>query len=83
MIKHFPGDGAGEGGRESHTIAGKYAVYPGGNYEEFLNPFKASFKLKGKTGSAAAVMTSYSIGIKADGSPLGGERVGSAYSSWK
>ena len=26
MIKHFPGDGAGEGGRESHTRAGKYAA---------------------------------------------------------
>ena len=84
MIKHFPGDGAGEGGRESHTRAGKYAVYPGGNFEEHLTPFaQGGLKLKGKTGAATAVMTSYSIGINADGSALGGERVGSAYSKSK
>lgn len=52
MIKHFPGDGAGEGGRESHTRAGKYAVYPGGNFEEHLTPFaQGGLKLKGKTGA--------------------------------
>jgi len=32
MIKHWPGDGAGEGGREAHLNAGKYAVYPGNNF---------------------------------------------------
>lgn len=84
MIKHFPGDGAGESGRESHTRAGKYAVYSGNNFDEHLKPFaNGGLKLKGKTGSATAVMTSYSIGINADGSALGGERVGSAYSKTK
>ncbi|MDF9824048.1 beta-glucosidase [Breznakia sp. PF5-3] len=81
MIKHFPGDGAGEGGRESHTAAGKYAVYPGGNYDEHLLPFtEGGMKLNGKTGSATAVMTSYSIGVDADGnSQFGDQLVGSAY----
>ena len=84
MIKHFPGDGAGEGGRESHTRAGKYAVYPGGNFEEHLIPFaQGGLKLKGKTGSATSVMTSYSIGIDAAGNAIGGDRVGSAYSKYK
>ncbi|MFV0396220.1 MAG: glycoside hydrolase family 3 N-terminal domain-containing protein [Coprobacillaceae bacterium] len=84
MIKHFPGDGAGEGGRESHTASGKYAVYPGNNFDEHLIPFtEGGLKLNGETGSATAVMTSYSIGIDAEGNALGGERVGSAYSSYK
>lgn len=53
-------------------------------FEEHLTPFaQGGLKLKGKTGAATAVMTSYSIGINADGSALGGERVGSAYSSLK
>ena len=86
MIKHFPGDGPGEGGRESHMRAGKYAVYPGGNYAEHLIPFaEGGLKLKGLTGSAASIMTSYSIAINGDGSVLGGvgNRVGSAYSQFK
>lgn len=32
MIKHSLGVEPEEGGRESHTRAGKYAVYPGGNF---------------------------------------------------
>ena len=76
MIKHYPGDGAGEGGREAHTPAGKYAVYPGNNYAEQVSVFKGAL-------DAAAVMTSYSIGLKADGSPLFADRKGSAYDSGK
>ena len=72
MIKHFPGDGPGEGGRESHLNAGKYAVYPGGNHREHLKPFTAAK-------DAVAMMSSYSIAIAKDGSPLTGNRVGSAY----
>ncbi|OCN05201.1 cell wall anchor protein [Erysipelotrichaceae bacterium MTC7] len=84
MIKHFPGDGAGEGGRESHTTAGKYAVYPGNNFDEHVIPFvEGGLQLKGKTESAAAIMTSYSIGVNADGTALGGQYVGSAYSAFK
>lgn len=86
MIKHFPGDGAGEGGRESHMDAGKYAVYPGSNFAEHLIPFvEGGMQLQGKTESATAVMTSYSIGINADGSVYGGNenRMGSAYNKAK
>ncbi|MFV0451795.1 MAG: glycoside hydrolase family 3 N-terminal domain-containing protein [Propioniciclava sp.] len=72
MIKHWPGDGPGEGGRESHLNAGKYAVYPGKNHAEHTRPFLAAR-------DSLAVMTSYSIGIAADGSPLTGNRVGSGY----
>ena len=33
MIKHWPGDGAGEGAENPHSETGKYAVYPGGQFE--------------------------------------------------
>ena len=29
MVKHWPGGGAGEGGRDAHYSYGKFAVYPG------------------------------------------------------
>lgn len=76
MIKHWPGDGPGEGGREAHLNAGKYAVYPGGNYEEHTKPFLAAKE-------SLAAMSSYSIAIAKDGSPLTGNRVGSAYDTVK
>jgi beta-glucosidase len=76
MIKHWPGDGPGEGGRESHMNAGKYAVYPGDNFTEHTLPFLAARK-------SLAVMSSYSIAIAKDGSPLTGNRVGSAYDKVK
>ncbi len=34
MVKHWPGGGSGEGGRDAHFNFGKYAVYPGGNFED-------------------------------------------------
>ena len=76
MIKHWPGDGAGEGGRESHLNAGKYAVYPGDNYAEHTKPFMTAKH-------ATAVMSSYSIAIAGNGEPLTGNRVGSAYDKVK
>ena len=39
MVKHWPGGGTGEGGRDAHFSYGKYAVYPGDNFEEHLKPF--------------------------------------------
>lgn len=84
MIKHFPGDGSGEGGRESHTEAGKYAVYPGKNFTEHTKPFiDGGLNLAGNTKSAASVMSSYSIGIGDDGETVMGERAGSAYNKDK
>ncbi|MHC5216676.1 glycoside hydrolase family 3 protein [Enterococcus sp. LJL128] len=80
MVKHFPGDGMGEGGRESHMNSGKYAVYPGGNFEEHLIPFlDGAMKLDGKTEQAASVMSSYSVAIDKDGNPVFGVNKGSAY----
>ncbi|MDN4479942.1 glycoside hydrolase family 3 N-terminal domain-containing protein [Demequina muriae] len=73
-IKHAPGDGAGEGGRESHTNVGKYGVFPGGNLDEHASVFAAA-------SDSLAMMTNYSIMLDGDGEPvLGGDAVGTAYS---
>ena len=82
MMKHWPGDGVGEGGREAHSKYGKYAVYPGNDFATQLVPFvEGGLKLDGRTKMPSAVMTSYSIAWSNDGSL--GEKVGSAYSDFK
>ncbi|MFV0451982.1 MAG: glycoside hydrolase family 3 N-terminal domain-containing protein [Propioniciclava sp.] len=72
MIKHWPGDGPGEGGRESHTEAGKYGVYPGDNLDEHVSVFQSSL-------DSAAIMTSYSISLNGEGDALFEDRMGTAY----
>ena len=83
QMKHFPGDGAAEGGRESHTRDGAYNVFPGGQFFTHVLPFTACMDLPGKTKTITAAMTNYSVGIEADGSPVGGQRLGTSYSSYK
>jgi beta-glucosidase len=62
MVKHWPGGGAGEAGRDAHYANGKFAVYPGNNFNEHLIPFtEGAFKLTGNTKKAAAVMPYYTI----------------------
>lgn len=81
MVKHFPGGGMGEAGRDAHYAYGKYAVYPGGNFEEHLKPFtEGAFSLQGKTGKASAVMPYYTISQDAD--RKNGENVGNSYSKY-
>lgn len=82
MAKHWTGEGASEGGREAHMEGGKYAVYPNNNFEALLIPFvDGAFKLDGKTGSCAAVMSSYTAAYAEDGSL--GDAVGSSFSKYK
>jgi beta-glucosidase len=67
MVKHWPGGGSGEGGRDAHYGYGKYAVYPGNNFKQHFVPFtEGAFKLRGKTGMAAAVMPYYTISYNQD-----------------
>jgi len=67
MVKHWPGGGSGEGGRDAHYGYGKYAVYPGKNFAQHFTPFSdGAFKLSGKTGMAAAVMPYYTISYNQD-----------------
>lgn len=80
MVKHWPGGGAGEGGRDAHFGIGKYAVYPGGGFEQGLIPFvDGAFKLPGKTKKASAVMPYYTIPYGQDPS---GENVGNGFSHY-
>uniref|UniRef100_UPI00403F68EA glycoside hydrolase family 3 N-terminal domain-containing protein n=1 Tax=Paenibacillus sp. KS-LC4 TaxID=2979727 RepID=UPI00403F68EA len=81
MVKHWPGGGSGEGGRDAHFGYGKYAVYPGEQFEQHLRPFtEGAFKLAGKTGKASAVMPYYTISQGQD--PVNGEEVGNSYNSY-
>lgn len=80
MVKHWPGGGTGEAGRDAHFGIGKYAVYPGNNFEKQLIPFAdGAFKLKGGTGMASAVMPYYTISYGQDPS---GENVGNGFSHY-
>lgn len=81
MVKHFPGGGSCEAGRDGHYAYGKFAVYPGGNFEEHLRPFtEGAFSLNGGTKTASAVMPYYTISYGAD--QTCGENVGNSFSKY-
>ena len=81
MVKHWPGGGPEEGGRDGHYGYGAYAVYPGNNLKDHLKPFtEGAFRLNGSTGMASAVMPYYTISFNRDTSY--GENVGNAYSKF-
>lgn len=80
MVKHWPGGGTGEGGRDAHYGYGKYAVYPGNKFEEHLIPFiNGAFDLQGGTAMASAVMPYYTISY---GQDPNGDNVGNAFSKY-
>ncbi|MBD0776930.1 glycoside hydrolase family 3 C-terminal domain-containing protein [Maribacter sp. ANRC-HE7] len=77
MVKHWPGGGPEEGGRDAHFGYGAYAVYPGKNLKDHLQPFtQGAFKLNGPTKMAAAVMPYYTI------SNGEGEAVGNGFNKY-
>jgi len=81
MVKHWPGGGTGEAGRDAHYGMGKYAVYPGNQFEIQLTPFiNGAFKLKGKTKMASAIMPYYSISYNQD--TKNNENIGNAFNSY-
>ncbi|WP_121355687.1 glycoside hydrolase family 3 protein [Flavisolibacter nicotianae] len=81
MVKHWPGGGPEEGGRDAHFAYGKFAVYPGNNFQTQLTPFvDGAFKLEGKTKRAAAVMPYYTISFNQD--KVNDENVGNGYSKY-
>jgi len=81
MVKHWPGGGPEEGGRDAHFGYGAYAVYPGNNLENHLQPFtEGAFKLNGATGMASAIMPYYTISTGID--TRYGENVGNAYNKY-
>jgi len=81
MIKHWPGGGPEEGGRDAHFSYGKYAVYPGNNLADHLIPFtEGGLKLEGSTKMASAVMPYYTISNGID--TKNNENVGNSYSAY-
>jgi beta-glucosidase len=55
-MKHFPGAGADDDGKDSHNAYGRWNVFPGGNFEAHQIPFIAAIDA-----GSAAVMPCYSI----------------------
>lgn len=81
MVKHWPSGGPEEGGRDGHFAYGKFAVYPGNQFETHLKPFtEGAFKLEGSTKKAAAVMPYYTISFNQD--KKYGENVGNGFSKY-
>ena len=80
MVKHWPSGGPEEGGRDAHFNYGKYAVYPGNNFQDHLKAFtEGAFALEGGTGKASAVMPYYTISYGIDPS---GDNVGNNFSKY-
>ena len=81
MVKHWPSGGPEEAGRDAHFAYGKFAVYPGNNFETHLKTFtEGAFKLNGKTKKASAVMPYYTISYNQD--TKNGENVGNGFSKY-
>lgn len=80
MAKHWPGGGPCEAGRDAHYPFGKFAVYPGKQWDKHLQPFlDGAFALEGNTKKAASVMPYYTVSWGLDPS---GQNVGNSYSHY-
>jgi beta-glucosidase len=81
MMKHWPGGGPEEAGRDAHFAYGKFAVYPGNNFDEHLVSFvDGALKLAGPTKMVAAVMPYYTISYGRD--KVTGENEGNSYNKY-
>jgi beta-glucosidase len=47
MTKHFPGGGPQQDGEDRHFDYGREQVYPGGNFDYHLKPFRAAIAAGG------------------------------------
>ncbi|MGC4152393.1 MAG: glycoside hydrolase family 3 N-terminal domain-containing protein [Propionicimonas sp.] len=72
--KHFPGGGPQADGEDAHFPYGRDQVYPGGRFEEHLQPFRAAI-----AAGTAAIMPYYGrpVGLVRRGEPV--EAVGFGY----
>jgi beta-glucosidase len=55
-MKHFPGHGANEDGKDAHTSAGRFIVFPGDNFLYHTIPFQAAIDV-----GVASAMPCYGI----------------------
>ena len=72
--KHFPGGGPQKDGEDAHFPYGREQVYPGGRFEDHLEPFKAAI-----AHGTAGIMPYYGmpVGLQLKGVPV--EEVGFGY----
>ena len=77
VIKHFAGYGAAKEGLDSHNYYGRFAHFPGNNFEYHIEPFRGAF-----ASQVAGVMPTYSIfeNLQIDGVAI--EQVGGGYNQW-
>ncbi|AOX45874.1 glycoside hydrolase family 3 N-terminal domain-containing protein [Microbacterium sp. BH-3-3-3] len=73
-VKHFPGGGPQLDGEDPHFPYGREQVYPGGNFDAHLEPFRAAI-----AAGTAAIMPYYGmpVGLVVDGEEI--EPVGFAF----
>ncbi|PRY12179.1 glycoside hydrolase family 3 protein [Kineococcus rhizosphaerae] len=77
VTKHWAGYGAQVNGYDSHYAYGRYAAFPGGNFEEHLVPYDGAFEA-----GTAGIMPTYSIleNLVRDGHEV--EQVGAGFNSY-
>ena len=77
VVKHFAGYGAAKDGLDSHNRYGRYATYPGNNFDYHVAPFRGAFAVK-----VAGVMPTYSVfsDLRVNGQLA--EQVGGGYNRW-
>ncbi|MEM9422296.1 MAG: glycoside hydrolase family 3 N-terminal domain-containing protein, partial [Pseudomonadota bacterium] len=56
VVKHWAGYGAAKDGYDSHSYYGRFATFPGNNFEEHLTPFVGAFEA-----NVSGVMPTFSI----------------------
>lgn len=73
-VKHFPGGGPQLDGEDPHFPYGREQVYPGGRFQDHLEPFRTAI-----AAGTAAIMPYYGmpVGLELDGEPV--EPVGFAF----
>ena len=74
VVKHWVGYGAAKDGWDSHTYYGRFATFPGHNFDYHIRPFLGAF-----AANVAGVMPTYSIleGATWEGKPI--EPVGAGF----
>jgi beta-glucosidase len=77
VVKHWVGYGAQQNGYDSHYYYGRYAVFPGGNFQEHITPYLGAFDA-----NAAGIMPTYSIlkDLQVDGQTI--EQVGAGHNEY-
>lgn len=56
VVKHWVGYGAAKDGHDSHSYFGRFAAFPGNNFDYHMTPFEAAFDA-----DVSGVMPTYSI----------------------